>query len=95
MDTGAEAADYTEVKKKEKLTEMEVELLRLENLVKDLTNELDYLHKAEFKMRDTNEDANDRVKWFSLFSMAVLIGVGMWQIWYLRRFFQNKVGNRF
>jgi len=90
IDTGAEAADYTEVKRKEKLTDLEVEMLRLENVVKDLTAELEYLHKAEFQMRDTNEDANDRIKWFSLLSMSVLIGVGMWQIWYLRRFFQSK-----
>lgn len=91
VDTGAEAADYSEIKRKEKLSDLEVELLRLENIVKDLMSELEYLHKAEFEMRDTNEDANERVKWFSVFSMVLLIGVGLWQIWYLQKFFQSKV----
>ncbi|KAL3896214.1 MAG: hypothetical protein SGCHY_004215 [Lobulomycetales sp.] len=90
VDTGAEAADYSEIKRKEKLSDLEVELLRLENIVKDLMSELEYLHKAEFEMRDTNEDTNERVKWFSVFSMVLLIGVGLWQIWYLQKFFQSK-----
>ncbi|KAJ3225302.1 vesicle coat component [Clydaea vesicula] len=54
VDTGAEATDFAEQKKKEKLTVLELELIRLENLAQDLSNELDYLHKAEFKMRDIN-----------------------------------------
>jgi hypothetical protein len=68
-----------------------VELLRLEDIVKDLTRELEYLHKSEYEMRDINEDANERVKWFSIFSIVVLVGVGLWQIWYMQRFFLSKV----
>ncbi|KAJ3391412.1 vesicle coat component [Lobulomyces angularis] len=90
VDTGAEATDFAEQKKKEKLTVLELELIRLENLAQDLSNELDYLHKAEFKMRDINELANERVRNFSILSMLVLVGVGLWQVWYLRKFFQVK-----
>lgn len=91
VDTGAEAADYSEVKRKEKLTDLEVELLRMENIVQDLIRELEYLHKSEFEMRDINEDANERVKWFGVLSMAVLVGTGLWQIYYLQRFFKQRV----
>ncbi|KAJ3070961.1 vesicle coat component [Quaeritorhiza haematococci] len=90
VDTGAEAQDYTELAKKEKLKPMELELRKLENVVEELESLMEYMKERESAMRDTNEIANERVQWFSLLSMGVLVSVGIWQIWYLRRFFQTK-----
>lgn len=36
------------------------------------------------------ESTNARVKWFSLLSLSTLVGSGLWQVWYLRRFFHQK-----
>jgi hypothetical protein len=42
----------------------------------------------EQKLRDTNESTNERVKWFSLGTMGVLVSLGGWQVVYLRAYFR-------
>lgn len=49
---------------------------------------MDYLREREQKLRDTNESTNDRVKWFALGTMATLVGLGGWQVVYLRAYFR-------
>jgi len=44
----------------------------------------------EIDLRNTNESTNERVQWFSLWSIAFLVCLGLWQIYYLRKFFQTK-----
>jgi hypothetical protein len=36
------------------------------------------------------ESTNSRVLYFSLFSMACLVALAAWQIFYLKKFFQTK-----
>ena len=50
--------------------------------------ELDYLREREFKLRDTNESTNERVKWFALGTMGMLVALGVWQVIYLRAYFR-------
>lgn len=69
---------------------MEVEIRRMEGVIEDIVSELDYLKAREMRMRDTNESTNDRVKFFSMLSIATLIACGAWQVLYLRKFFQTK-----
>lgn len=38
--------------------------------------------------RNTAESTNARVKWWSMFQLAVLIGEGIFQVWWLKRFFE-------
>ncbi|KAK9728632.1 vesicle coat component [Basidiobolus ranarum] len=90
FDVGAEAVDYSAVAKAEKLKPMEVELYKLEKLLTEVVEEMEYLRHREARRRDTNESTNERVKWFSIFSMVVLVSLGIWQIFYLKRFFQTK-----
>lgn len=90
FDFGAEAEDYTELAKKEKLKPMEVELRKLEKLIEEIVDEMEYLKRREARMRDTNESTNERVWSFSLLSIIVLCSVGAWQVFYLRKFFQSK-----
>ena len=35
------------------------------------------------KLRDTNESTNERVKWFAIGTMGMLVALGMWQVVYL------------
>jgi len=90
IDVGAEAIDYNALAQAEKLKPMEAELRKLEQVVQEIVDEMEYLRRREAKMRDTNESTNERVKWFSLGSMFVLVGLGAWQIFYLKKFFQKK-----
>ncbi|CAJ0746265.1 16343_t:CDS:2, partial [Entrophospora sp. SA101] len=84
IDVGAEAIDYNQLAKAEKLKPMEAELRKLEQIVQEIVDEMEYLRRREARMRDTN------VKWFSLGTIFVLVALGGWQIFYLKKFFQRK-----
>lgn len=74
----------------ESLSGLEVEMRKLEGVVKEIVDELNYLKKREARMRDTNESTNERVWWFSILTMAILVALGIWQILYLRSYFKRK-----
>ena len=67
---------------------METELRRIEEMVGEVVNEMDYLRTREQKLRDTNESTNERVKWFAFGTMGMLVGLGAWQVVYLRAYFR-------
>ncbi|KAJ2955976.1 hypothetical protein NQZ79_g8117 [Umbelopsis isabellina] len=89
-DIGAEALDYSKIAKAEKLQPLELELRKLEKVVQEIWDEMEYLKKREAKMRDTNESTNERVQWFSSLTLFALVSLGTWQVMYLRRFFKRK-----
>ena len=58
-------------------------------MVAEVVNEMEYLRSREQKLRDTNESTNERVKWFAFGTMGMLIGLGAWQVVYLRAYFRS------
>lgn len=54
MDIGADAVDYNAIAKQESLSGLEVEMRKLEGVVKEIVDELNYLKRREARMRDTN-----------------------------------------
>ncbi|MCJ1365625.1 vesicle coat component [Acarospora aff. strigata] len=90
IDIGADARDWSAIQAAEKLKPVETELRRIEELVQEIVNEMDYLRTREQKLRDTNESTNERVKWFAFGTMGMLVGLGAWQIVYLRAYFRSK-----
>jgi len=87
---GIDAKNYDELAKNEQLKPLEIELRRLEDLSKSITDAFSYMKKREEEMRDTNESTNSRVLYFSAFSMLCLVGLATWQVLYLRKFFKSK-----
>lgn len=69
---------------------VEAELKRLSEIANEVVDEMDYLRTREMKLRDTNESTNERVKWFSLGTMGMLVALGVWQVVYLRAYFRSK-----
>jgi len=90
IDIGADAKDWSAIQSQEKLKPIEADLRRIEENVNALVEELEYLKTREQKLRDTNESTNERVKWFALGTMGMLVGLGAWQIVYLRAYFRSK-----
>jgi hypothetical protein len=88
IDIGADAKDWSAVQATEKLKPVETELRRIEELVQEIVNEMEYLRGREQKLRDTNESTNNRVKWFGFGTMGMLIALGAWQVIYLRAYFR-------
>jgi hypothetical protein len=90
IDIGADAKDWNAISAADKLKPVEAELRRIEETVGEIVTEMDYLRAREQKLRDTNESTNERVKWFALGTMGMLIALGAWQVVYLRAYFRSK-----
>lgn len=88
VDIGADAKDWSAIQATEKLKPVETELRRIEEMVQEIVNEMDYLRTREQKLRDTNESTNNRVKWFGFGTVGMLMALGAWQIVYLRAYFR-------
>lgn len=54
IDIGADAYDYNALANQESLSVLEVEMRKLENVVKEIQEEMQYLQNREMRMRDTN-----------------------------------------
>ncbi|OWM90165.1 hypothetical protein CDL15_Pgr006486 [Punica granatum] len=74
--------------KKEKL--IEIELGKLEGQVEAIHNSLIPLKMREAQMTEISEITYGRVAWFSIMTLGVCIVVSVFQLWYLRRYFQKK-----
>ncbi|KAG8216815.1 emp24/gp25L/p24 family/GOLD-domain-containing protein [Butyriboletus roseoflavus] len=90
VDIGADAVDYNAIANQESLSALETEMRKLEGLVKEIADELDYLKKREERFTNTNLSTNRRVQNFAWFSLFSLVGLGVWQIFHLRAFFKRK-----
>jgi hypothetical protein len=88
IEIGADARDWNSIQAQEKLKPVETDLRRIEELVSEIVSEMDYLRTREQKLRDTNESTNERVKWFAFGTMGMLVGLGAWQVVYLRAYFR-------
>jgi len=90
VDIGADAIDYNAIANQESLSGLETEMRKLEGIVKEIVEELDFLKKREERFSSTNESTNKRVTRFGLFTFAALVALGVWQIFHLRSYFKRK-----
>jgi hypothetical protein len=90
LKVGVAAKDFHAIAKKSHLTPVEVELNKLLDSVTEIHAEQLYSRAREEELRDTNESTADRVKWFSLVTIVVLLCLGLWQIFYLKQYFRSK-----
>jgi len=67
---------------------LEAEVRQLSELLAQVKDEQSYIVLRERTHRNTAESTNSRVKWWSMFQMGVLIGEGIFQVWWLKRFFE-------
>ncbi|PGH20734.1 endoplasmic reticulum vesicle protein 25 [Polytolypa hystricis UAMH7299] len=88
IDIGADARDWSAIQAQEKLRPVEADLRRIEAMVTEIVQEMDYMRVREQSLRDTNESTNERVKWFAFGTMGMLVGLGAWQVVYLRAYFR-------
>ncbi|GAQ41640.1 suppressor/enhancer of lin-12 protein 9 precursor [Aspergillus niger] len=69
---------------------LEAEVRKLSEALAQVKDEQSYIVVRERVHRNTAESTNARVKWWSIFQLAVLIGEGIFQVWWLKRFFEVK-----
>ncbi|KAL2124738.1 hypothetical protein VTJ04DRAFT_1103 [Mycothermus thermophilus] len=69
---------------------LEVEVRKLSEMLERVKDEQSYIVVRERTHRNTAESTNSRVKWWNIFVIAVVIGESVFQVWWLRRFFEVK-----
>jgi p24 family protein beta-1 len=62
----------------------------LSELVAQVKDEQGYIVVRERTHRNTAESTNARVKWWSLFQIMILIAEGVFQVWWIKRFFEVR-----
>lgn len=63
---------------------------KLSDLLAQVKDEQSYIVVRERTHRNTAESTNSRVKWWNVFILGVVIGESVFQVWWLRRFFEVK-----
>lgn len=86
---GAEAKDYSAIDP-DKLTSVERELTKIEDLTNSIIVDFAYLKKREQEMRDTNDSTNTRLFYQTIASVIILLVLTTWQVLYLRTFFRAR-----
>lgn len=61
---------------------------KLSKSIKEVEDEQSYIVIRERTHRNTAESTNDRVKWWSIFQLGVVTINSLFQIYYLKRFFE-------
>lgn len=69
---------------------LEAEVRKLSDILSQVKDEQSYIVVRERTHRNTAESTNSRVKWWNVFIMVVVIGESVFQVWWLRRFFEVK-----
>ncbi|KAK7208353.1 emp24/gp25L/p24 family/GOLD-domain-containing protein [Myxozyma melibiosi] len=69
---------------------LEHEIKTLSQLLEQVKDELEYIMIRERVHRNTAESTNSRVKWWSIFQIGVVAGSGVFQVYFLKRFFEVK-----
>jgi len=90
VDIGADAVDYNAIANQESLSGLETEMRKLEGIVKEIVEEMDFLKQREERFQNTNVSTNLRVQNFAWFTIVALLALGVWQIMHLRSFFKRK-----
>ncbi|KAL2154926.1 hypothetical protein VTH82DRAFT_3602 [Thermothelomyces myriococcoides] len=69
---------------------LEAEVRKMSELLERVKDEQAYIVVRERTHRNTAESTNSRVKWWNIFVIGVVIGESIFQVWWLRRFFEVK-----
>lgn len=67
-----------------------LQVRHLSEVLAQVKDEQQYIIVRERTHRNTAESTNARVKWWNLFVIGTVVGESLFQIWWLRRFFEVK-----
>lgn len=90
IQTGVEAKDYTNIITKKHLRPIEVQAQKVQDMVKQLRQELSYLVQNEENLKEQNQKIKSRVLIFGVISVIVMASSTYLQISYLKNFFRYK-----
>jgi len=90
IQTGIEAKDYSNIITKKHLKPIELQAQKVQDMVKQLRQELSYLVMNEENLKEQNQKIKSRVLIFGVISIIVMAVSTYLQITYLKSFFRYK-----
>ena len=90
IQTGVEAKDYSNIITKKHLRPIEVQAQKVQDMVRQLRQELSYLVANEESLKQQNQKIKSRVLIFGVISVLVMGASTYLQISYLKNFFRYK-----
>ena len=87
---GEQTVNYKEVAEKEKLTELQLRVRQLLDQLDQIQKEQNYQRLREGRFRQTSEATNQRVMWWAIIQVVLLLLAGYSQMHYLKKFFRDK-----
>ena len=90
LNTGIDAKDYSGLAKKDHLKPVEVQIRRTEDMLNDVYNALLEWVSREQAHRSINETTNDTVKFWSIFTLILIVILGLYQTYSLKSFLKTK-----
>mmetsp|Transcript_9988 Transcript_9988/g.30498 ORF Transcript_9988/g.30498 Transcript_9988/m.30498 type:complete len:232 (-) Transcript_9988:404-1099(-) len=87
---GQMARDYKKIAEDEHLSNLEISLEAMNDELKELLQELEDVRLREDSLRMLNERTNKRVVIYSAIACVVMMGVGGYQMFYMRNYFRKK-----
>jgi len=90
IEIGEHTNDYSEIASKDKLTELQLRVRQLLDQLDQIQKEQSYQRIREARFRQTSENTNRRVLYWSFSQFLILIVAGFWQMRHLKGFFEAK-----
>lgn len=73
-----------------KLKPVEGDYIQSEEKMRQVAAEMSSYLKSEERLRDVNESTLEMITWLSVLSIVSLVGIGVWQVYYLKGYFRTK-----
>jgi hypothetical protein len=88
--SGVAAKDYSELAKKEHLEPIELNLTKLEDMMRQLLNELSSIIKLESRNKNDHDQISHQIFVFSFLFFLVIIFLSYLEVAYVKRLFKHR-----
>ena len=88
--SGILAQDASEIAKESSIQPAEAAIVRLKDMSKDLINDLNSVVREEDKNLKANDAISSKITMVSLLTIVVMIGVGVVETIYIKKYLQNR-----
>lgn len=90
VQTDLAVKDYKKVVQAEHLRPLELLFVRAEDKLQSISTEMSRSRDREAQLRETSMETANRIQWFSILSITVLLTISAWQMFYLKNYFRSK-----
>lgn len=90
VQTDLAVKDYSDLVEKEHLRPLELLFRKAEDRLKGVSLEMHKSRDREAQLRQTGETVENRIQFFSMVSISVLLLMSAFQVFYLKSFFRSK-----